>query len=765
MFWALVKKEIRLQRSNILFAFAVILVWCLDFLLVFTGDRPLGSKILTTGGLVQIVHYFFVLPCLIVIFPMMVGAASVAQERKLGTLEWQATLPASQRMKWIAKTGAAVFLAFFLGGFLADILDGIIVLKLRGENISPVFGNELPVALRLRSLHIAIFSIVFCSSGIYVSSLSPEPFRALILGAVPVLFIGFIQRIVDPSMMLFPHWDSEIFPSGYVFPSIHYLEFTLFSLLLLYLGLYNFASFDFKWKRVGFHAFLLLMFINLIGYFTLRLEFDIPPIEEGNKTYTSGFTKLLDTQIPIDVTRNHFYYMDRYWAQPFFYRIPESSSILISKWGKKDIKRNDYSSRGNRGKIMKINIDTGRVHQYAGIYGIIEDIHPTGSFFIINPYWNKRSLILFDNGIYFPYLPRVSKYIRGGIFNLKMDDRDSLSYGTYKIGDGLYELKTVNREGEIISIFFQNPMSFYHFFISSQYDKNFFYNPYNHLLIKSMSPDGKWYADSIMGISPDEMKDFPDFSTMYPTLFNPIRIISADHTTTHVLETKGTVTLLRNPLNNLTMYDLYDWENLCRKHLALCISPDGRYLAFQRMFSGTIEHQGKTFPDFFPREIRICILDLLTGKESELKNVSWDPSVFQTDREYQSKSYEGFLESLQFPERTVRLSNLIINDIYGNLKLLPLFWLKENILAVLDGGKIHLFSISPEAKYLWETIDLEKDILLYENDPYALNMSSWSEDIILLWGEKNLWKLNLREYFKQTGSSDNPWFGEGGDQN
>ena len=231
MILSLVKKEVHLQRSNILFALAVILIWCLDFLIVFLGDRPLGSKIITTGKLTQIIHYLFVLPCLIVIFPMMIGATSVAQERKLGTFDFQSLLPVSRRMKWIAKTGVAVFLAFFLGGILAEILDGFIVMILQVEKIRPIFGweNELFAPLRFRDLHIGIFSIVFCSSGIYISSLSREPFRVLLLGAIPVLFIVVIQRVVDPSMMLIPHWDSDIFPSRYLFPFIHYLEFTLFS--------------------------------------------------------------------------------------------------------------------------------------------------------------------------------------------------------------------------------------------------------------------------------------------------------------------------------------------------------------------------------------------------------------------------------------------------------------------------------------------------------------------------------------------------------
>lgn len=106
MFWALVKKEVRLQRSNITFALVIVLIWGLSFSLSIMKDTPLGSKILTTGKLSQIIYYFFVLPCLLVLFPLLVGSTTVAYERKLGIMEWQSSVPVSRRMQWIIKTGS-----------------------------------------------------------------------------------------------------------------------------------------------------------------------------------------------------------------------------------------------------------------------------------------------------------------------------------------------------------------------------------------------------------------------------------------------------------------------------------------------------------------------------------------------------------------------------------------------------------------------------------------------------------------------------------
>ncbi|MBN1901871.1 hypothetical protein JW926_11165 [Candidatus Sumerlaeota bacterium] len=391
MFWNLVKKEMRLQRSNIYFAAAVFFIWSLGFLIVFLGDRPLGSKTITTGTLAQIIHYIFTLPCLIVIFPVMTGATSVAQERKLGTFDWQTTLPSSRRMRFTAKFGVPLFLSLIMGGMLMGIMDYLLVWNLRTHNILWSLGKRdfTPLPFRIKGLYPGIFALLLCAAGIYISSICKDPYKALISVFGFLALTIFTQRLIDPAGML--SLLGETFPDQYVHPLIHYSRFLFLSFFLIWLGFCNFHPQLRKIKTFLFQVLLWILLINITGYITLVWEFNPGFSSEPETTSMPGFSKLLELKNAHD----HFSCQ--------ILCIPNSSRIVTSIFMEKDKPyflehRNDWSS----GYIMEISIDTGRKRFIPGLFGYITEISPEGKYYAVEQSITKASYNVTPSGFVIP---------------------------------------------------------------------------------------------------------------------------------------------------------------------------------------------------------------------------------------------------------------------------------------------------------------------------------------------------------------------------
>lgn len=99
------------------------------------------------------------------------GAASVAEERELGTFEWQLTQPATLRRQWLVKLAVATAVALVFGALLPA---GLIWLSFDGAALHKAFGELPPLVF---TAYAVFFSLLFVVS-VYASSISRSTMKA-----------------------------------------------------------------------------------------------------------------------------------------------------------------------------------------------------------------------------------------------------------------------------------------------------------------------------------------------------------------------------------------------------------------------------------------------------------------------------------------------------------------------------------------------------------------------------------------------------------
>jgi hypothetical protein len=157
--WLLVNKEFHLQQMT----FAVACVW----LLIWTVESLLTLMVPGFKGLP--------LPLVSILFgallALLIGSLAGAEERQLGTLEWQALLPMAAWRQWTVKVATAFGLAAVLALGLPILLAG---------------GH-----VGVSAWHVGV--IVFLTAGsLYVSSLCRTTLRALIVSGPLMLALGMV---------------------------------------------------------------------------------------------------------------------------------------------------------------------------------------------------------------------------------------------------------------------------------------------------------------------------------------------------------------------------------------------------------------------------------------------------------------------------------------------------------------------------------------------------------------------------------------------
>lgn len=177
--WLLVKKELRLQQM----AFALPVLGMISWS-VFVSPRLRATEVDDVFSVLSFIGAALV--------SLLVGSLASAEERQLGTLEWQVLLPVAAWKQWAVKAGTALSLALLLGLAVPALLTSIPALHL------PRFHQPLRLAA-------VVTGLTVCS--LYVSSLSTSGLQAslaslplvvslpLIVGAVLLLQFDVMTRL------------------------------------------------------------------------------------------------------------------------------------------------------------------------------------------------------------------------------------------------------------------------------------------------------------------------------------------------------------------------------------------------------------------------------------------------------------------------------------------------------------------------------------------------------------------------------------------
>ncbi|MFM8471263.1 MAG: ABC transporter permease [Limisphaerales bacterium] len=174
----LIRKEIRLQQPAIVVAAGLVALWLMllasatTHLITDRGILLLPSVLLGLG------------------IPVIAGIVSTAEERNLGVHEWHLTLPVSARLLWTVK----VLVALGVNAALGILLPGLLAHASAWLANNPQLAAEIPGHIVPPFL---IASLVLLAPGLYASTASSNPMRALI-GTV-VLFVagGLVSSYSD----------------------------------------------------------------------------------------------------------------------------------------------------------------------------------------------------------------------------------------------------------------------------------------------------------------------------------------------------------------------------------------------------------------------------------------------------------------------------------------------------------------------------------------------------------------------------------------
>jgi ABC-type transport system involved in multi-copper enzyme maturation permease subunit len=153
--WLLVTKELRLQQMSIAVAAINVVIWLVTYGIVGPSSEASGVMAIVAvlyGGLLAI----------------LIGALASAEERHLGTLEWQTLLPVAAWRQFVVKAAVALILSLLLAFALPSLLA-------RGDvPASPLHAGGV---------------VLLTVGGLLVSSLCSSGTKAMAL-AVPVLFLA-----------------------------------------------------------------------------------------------------------------------------------------------------------------------------------------------------------------------------------------------------------------------------------------------------------------------------------------------------------------------------------------------------------------------------------------------------------------------------------------------------------------------------------------------------------------------------------------------
>jgi hypothetical protein len=185
--WLLLKKEIGLQQMSLAVTGLYVLGWLT--LMMVRHSVQHADEIFT------VLTFFYGAS-----MPVLIGSLASAEERQLGTLEWQALLPVATRTQWTVKAGTAIGLALLLAigvpALLLASIDPAGVLRFLSR---PGFTVAI-VALTVVSLYVS----TLCTSGLRAVLTSVSAISAV------VFFVGSVVQALVSSRRISLLWWAPV---------------------------------------------------------------------------------------------------------------------------------------------------------------------------------------------------------------------------------------------------------------------------------------------------------------------------------------------------------------------------------------------------------------------------------------------------------------------------------------------------------------------------------------------------------------------------
>jgi hypothetical protein len=263
---ALLRKEFQSQQINLLIAFGLLVLHLCTLASRGLFVQPKSS---------QLRFVLEAIPFLWLLLPWLLGSVTVAEERKLGTLESQLCLPASRRLQFAIKFCVPMILGLVLGAVVPWLVERLaLVFHISGAVMS-VNGTAPPPGLALLILCEIAATIAFLS--FFASTLTRNTLQALgasivVLG-VCLAFFGWVTAFSFGEWGFSP-WRGSL---------ILFLGVPMFVLAILWRSFVQFNLLSVTWRAVlrslGFIFLTLLIaaaattfFYQRTWEFTMSLE-------------------------------------------------------------------------------------------------------------------------------------------------------------------------------------------------------------------------------------------------------------------------------------------------------------------------------------------------------------------------------------------------------------------------------------------------------------------------------------------------------------
>lgn len=214
---ALLTKELQLQQVSLL-GMAALLILHLG--VVLTRKATQGSL----EGTARAVLDFY--PFVWVFVPLLVGSLSIAEERRLGTMEAHLGLPVSSRIQFMIKFAFVIVLGGLLSSVLLVVAEGLGMALGAPAQIGIFEPGKTPVVLFCTLLAVSFVSF-------YASSLTRNLLQAMAV-SVALSLVTFTLYKTGPAMD--EVWDLPLWRG----PIFHCIAWPILIIVVLWLGYGNF---------------------------------------------------------------------------------------------------------------------------------------------------------------------------------------------------------------------------------------------------------------------------------------------------------------------------------------------------------------------------------------------------------------------------------------------------------------------------------------------------------------------------------------------
>jgi hypothetical protein len=240
-YWLLIKKELRLQQLALAVA-AIAAIAGAAMALTFGQPSTVASVIA---------------PLYVGLIAMVTGSLASAEERRLGTLDWQLLVPVAAWKQWLVKVAVVAMLVIAFAVALPAIVTVL--------NPATMVRLQLPA---LSSPRVLSMLVVLSLSSLYVSSLCASSLWALLV--TPAAIVGVFGVIVNPvsSLAMNRLWPyarylgwRELRPAAAI-EMVWWLVMVMTVVMFSSLGLANHRTIDRSARRIVVQSIVVITYLT-----------------------------------------------------------------------------------------------------------------------------------------------------------------------------------------------------------------------------------------------------------------------------------------------------------------------------------------------------------------------------------------------------------------------------------------------------------------------------------------------------------------------